>query len=195
VVEQRYRAVLEALDGSPVIEIAERYGVARQTVHRWIARYEAEGIAGLAERSHAPIAHPWRISAEIESLICELRRAHRRWGPRRLVFEMGRRGSYRKARSRPCRQLSRKMSHCGIRRAHVRLSEPVSRSRAPVGRASRRTHLPRTARHTTADDQDVGQVGNPARRRAVTRYSGWVASYVDPARLRPAAETSARSSS
>jgi hypothetical protein len=34
VVEQRYRAVLEVLSGTPVIEVAERYGVARQTVHR-----------------------------------------------------------------------------------------------------------------------------------------------------------------
>lgn len=32
VVEQRYRAVLEVLSGIPVTEVAERYGVARQTV-------------------------------------------------------------------------------------------------------------------------------------------------------------------
>jgi hypothetical protein len=31
VVEQRYRAVLEVLSGTPVIEVAERYGVVRQT--------------------------------------------------------------------------------------------------------------------------------------------------------------------
>ena len=92
VVEQRYRAVVEVLSGTPVIEVAERYGVARQTVHRWLARYRAEGLDGLADRSHAPRQHPWRIAAEIEALICELRRAHSRWGPRRLVFEMGRRG-------------------------------------------------------------------------------------------------------
>jgi transposase len=84
--------VLEVLSGIPVIEVAERYGVMRQTVHRWIARYRAEGLDGLADRSHAPRQHPWRISAEIEALICELRRAHCRWGPRRLVFEMDRRG-------------------------------------------------------------------------------------------------------
>ena len=73
VVEQRYRAVLEVLSGIPVIEVAERYGVARQTVHRWMARYRTDGIAGLADRSHAPKQHPWRVSAEIEALVCELR--------------------------------------------------------------------------------------------------------------------------
>jgi transposase len=92
VVEQRYRAVVEVLSGTPVIEVAERYGVVRQTVHRWMARYRAEGLDGLADRSHAPRQHPWRIAAEVEALICELRRAHSRWGPRRLVFEMDRRG-------------------------------------------------------------------------------------------------------
>jgi transposase-like protein len=50
VVEQRYRAVVEVLSGTPVIEVAKRYGVARQTVHRWIAQYRAEGLDGLADR-------------------------------------------------------------------------------------------------------------------------------------------------
>jgi transposase len=92
VVEQRYRAVLEVLDGTPVTEVAERFGVARQTVHRWVARYRESGIDGLADRSHAPKAHPWRISPEVEAAICDLRVSHRRWGPRRLVFEFGKRG-------------------------------------------------------------------------------------------------------
>ena len=41
VVEQRYRAVLEVLSGIPVVEVAGRYGVARQTAHLPMARYEA----------------------------------------------------------------------------------------------------------------------------------------------------------
>ena len=47
---------------------------------------------GLEDRSHQVRNHPWRIPAEAEELICELRRGHPKWGPRRLVFEMGRRG-------------------------------------------------------------------------------------------------------
>jgi transposase InsO family protein len=118
VVEQRYRAVLEVLSGIPVVEVAERYGVARQTVHRWMARYQADGIDGLADRSHAPKAHPWRISADVEAVICELRRAHRRWGPRRLVFELDRRGYPGVFRSTVYRVLVR-----------CQLIEPVSRRR------------------------------------------------------------------
>jgi transposase InsO family protein len=118
VVEQRYRAVVEVLSGTPVIEVADRYGVVRQTVHRWMARYRAEGLDGLADRSHAPKKHPWRIPAEVEALICELRRAHPRWGPRRLVFEMDRRGYPGLSRSTVYRVLVRHQ-----------LIQPVSRRR------------------------------------------------------------------
>jgi transposase InsO family protein len=103
---QRYRAVLEVGIGVPVTEVAERYGVSRQSVHRWLVRYRQEGIAGLEDRSHQVHDHPWRIPAEIEEAICELRRAHPRWGPRRLVFEMGRR-SHQVTRSSVYRTLVR----------------------------------------------------------------------------------------
>jgi transposase len=118
VVEQRYRAVLEVLDGTPVTEVAERFGVARQTVHRWVARYRESGIDGLADRSHAPRAHPWQISAELKAVICDLRTSHRRWGPRRLVFELDRRGYPKVSRSTVYRVLVRHQ-----------LLEPVPRRR------------------------------------------------------------------
>jgi transposase InsO family protein len=107
VAEQRYRAVLEVGAGVPVTEVAERYGVSRQSVHTWLVRYREEGIAGLEDRSHQVHHHPWRIPAEIEELICELRRGHPKWGPRRLVFEMGRRGHGTVTRSTVYRALVR----------------------------------------------------------------------------------------
>ena len=99
-------------------EVAERFGVARQTVHRWVARYRDSGFDGLADRSHAPKAHPWRVSAEVEAVICDLRGSHRRWGPRRLVFELARRGHPDISRSTAYRVLIRH-----------RLIEPVPRRR------------------------------------------------------------------
>jgi DNA invertase Pin-like site-specific DNA recombinase len=47
VVEQRYRAVLEVQAGCPVTEVAERYGVSRQTLHAWMRRYREGGLGGL----------------------------------------------------------------------------------------------------------------------------------------------------
>jgi len=79
VAEQRYRAVLEVGTGVPVTEVAERYGVSRQSVHTWLVRYRQEGITGLEDRSHQVHHHPWRIPAEAEELICELRRGHPQW--------------------------------------------------------------------------------------------------------------------
>ena len=92
VTEQRYRAVLEVRAGVPVTEVADRYGVSRQSVHAWLRRYRDEGPSGLADRSHKVHQHPWQIPAELEAAVCELRRAHPKWGPKRLVFEMDRRG-------------------------------------------------------------------------------------------------------
>src|ERR1022692_1637922 len=107
VTEQRYRAVLEIAAGVPVTEVAERYGVSRQSVHAWLRRYQDEGPSGLADRSHRVRAHPWQVPAELEAAICELRRSHRSWGPKRLVFEMDRRGYGTVARSTVYRVLVR----------------------------------------------------------------------------------------
>jgi transposase-like protein len=52
VMEQRYQAVMAVVqDGWKVTEVAERLGVTRQAVHKWITRYEAGGLAALADRS------------------------------------------------------------------------------------------------------------------------------------------------
>ena len=91
-VEQRDRAVLEVLDGSPVGEVAVRYGVSRQSVYAWKARHAAAGIDGLREVSRRPRTSPSRLAAEAEALVCELRRAHPRWGARRIAFEVAQRG-------------------------------------------------------------------------------------------------------
>lgn len=61
--------------------MAERYGVSRRSVHAWVKRYEELGLAGLADRSHRPHAHPWQLAPEMEAAICEMRRAHHKWGP------------------------------------------------------------------------------------------------------------------
>jgi transposase InsO family protein len=90
--EYRYRAVREVLGGSPIGEVAERYGTTRQSLHSWRKRFEAEGMPGLADRSRRPKTSPSRLDAEVEAAICGLRREHPRWGARRISFELGQRG-------------------------------------------------------------------------------------------------------
>jgi transposase InsO family protein len=130
VTEQRYRAVLEVMAGVPVTEVADRYGVSRQSVHAWLGRYRDEGPPGLMDRSHKVRAHPWQIPAELEAAVCELRRAHRKWGPKRLVFEMGRRGHGVVTRSTVYRVLIRNQlieprSRRRRRQDYVRWERPV----------------------------------------------------------------------
>jgi transposase InsO family protein len=93
VVEQRYRAVLEAGAGVPVTEVAERFGVSRQSVHAWIRRYREGGLGGLMDRSRRPEWCPHQVSAEVEAVVCELRREHPRWGPLRLAHELAKAGA------------------------------------------------------------------------------------------------------
>jgi transposase len=92
VVEQRYRAVLDAAAGVPVTEVAERYGVSRQSVHAWVRCYEQGGLGGLMDRSRPPESCPHQVSVEVEAAVCELRREHPRWGPLRLAHELARAG-------------------------------------------------------------------------------------------------------
>ncbi|WP_156670893.1 helix-turn-helix domain-containing protein, partial [Mycobacterium sp. E136] len=92
VAEQRYQAVLAVIsDGLSISQVASKVGVSRQTLHTWLARYEAEGLEGLVDRSHRPASCPHQMSAAVEAAVLELRRSRPYWGPRRLVFELTRR--------------------------------------------------------------------------------------------------------
>lgn len=93
VAEQRYEAVRAVIaDGETVKDVAARFGVSRKTVHVWLARYEAGGLEDLADRSHRPRSCPHQMPAAVEVALVEMRMAHPSWGPRRLSFELAKRG-------------------------------------------------------------------------------------------------------
>ena len=91
-VEQRYRAVLEVLDGATVTDVAKRYGVVRQTVHGWLRKYATGGLAALADHSSRPATCPHQMDPVVEARIVELRRAHPGWGPRTIRNQLVRAG-------------------------------------------------------------------------------------------------------
>jgi transposase len=92
-VEQRYQAVLEVLvEGATVTEVAGDFGVTRQSVHRWLRRYAAQGLAGLVDQSTAPGSCPHQMPPAVEAAIVELRREHPGWGPRTIAHRLGRQG-------------------------------------------------------------------------------------------------------
>ena len=64
--------------GMPVAHVAKAMGVSRQCAHRWVARFAAEGDAGLNDRSSRPHLSPTRTSPAIEERVLDARRENRR---------------------------------------------------------------------------------------------------------------------
>ena len=125
--EQRYQAVLAVIaNGDTVTEVAARFGVSRQTMHSWLAKYEAGGLENLGDGSHRPRSCPHQMSAEVEVVVAELRRAHPSWGPKRLVFELAR------------REVDPLPSESGVYRALVRLGLIDAGGRRPRDRRWKR---------------------------------------------------------
>src|SRR5207245_7603069 len=92
--EQRYKAVLAVIaNGRTVSEVASEWGVCRQTMHRWLARYEGDGLEGLGNRSSRPAHCPHQTPPEVEAVVLEMRRAHPYWAARRIAFELARKRS------------------------------------------------------------------------------------------------------
>ena len=91
--EQRYQAVLAVIkDGRTVTETAAAVGVSRQTLHAWLAKYEAAGLQGLVDGSHRPLSSPQQMPPQVEAAVLEARRKHPSWGPRRIAVEVSRSG-------------------------------------------------------------------------------------------------------
>jgi transposase InsO family protein len=94
--------------GMPVAHVARAMGISRQCAHRWVARFEAEGDAGLVDRSSRPHRMPTRTGPEVEAIVLAARRQHRR-GPDWLGPELG----------VPARTVSRILRRHGVPRLAV----------------------------------------------------------------------------
>ena len=58
---------LAAQDGSNVSALCRRFGIGRTCGHKLIARYRADGEAGLAEQSRRPATSPARSTDAVEA--------------------------------------------------------------------------------------------------------------------------------
>jgi len=92
VMDERAQFVFEATHAHLFFsQLCLRYGISRPTGYKGLSRFQDEGLAGLADRSHRPRSCPHRIPFFIEERILELRK-HRRWGApklQRLIYEEG----------------------------------------------------------------------------------------------------------
>src|SRR5205809_970435 len=83
----RVQLIQDHDDGESVAALAEIYGISRKTIYKWIDRHASEGVAGLADRSRAPLHCPGRLTQEvIAAIIAARQRWH--WGPRKLRVKL-----------------------------------------------------------------------------------------------------------
>lgn len=91
-VKERMRFVLAVESGLySMTEACERFGISRKTGYKWWNRYRKCEAGALEDRSRRPRKSPHRTPREIEALLVELRKAHPRWGPEKLLAVLKRR--------------------------------------------------------------------------------------------------------
>jgi transposase InsO family protein len=83
------RAKLMALhqQGVTLTALSAEFGVPREVLSRWWARYRADDLAGLLPRPRRPHASPSRLSVRGERRILQLR--DHRWSAVRIAHELG----------------------------------------------------------------------------------------------------------
>ena len=69
-------------------EVAKQLGINRQTVYKWVRRYRAEGLAGLADRSSRP-RRPARLTSAETTVAIVAARVRHHAGPVRLAAILG----------------------------------------------------------------------------------------------------------
>lgn len=70
--------------GANKSELCRRFEISRPTGNKWIARFTAQGKAGLKDRSRRPRSSPARTAETVEQAIVDLRAQHPAWGARKL---------------------------------------------------------------------------------------------------------------
>ena len=112
-------------------ELCERFDIRRNTGDKWVRRSTEHGLAGLQEQSRAPHRCPHRLSAEVEAVLLEAKRAHLHWGPRKILpsrapsARPGPAGAEHRRRAVPACRLQSS--------AHTPPWAPTSRGHPPAG--------------------------------------------------------------
>lgn len=86
-VNERLRFVIAVRKhkGSTFKSLCAAFGVAPKTGYKWLQQFEAEGPAGLLDRSRRPKSNSRAMSEEMAYWALWLRRRHKTWGPKKIV--------------------------------------------------------------------------------------------------------------
>lgn len=67
-----------------ITELAKQFKVSRKTAHKWLRRYNDEGVSGLNERSRAPHQCSRATPADVVLAVVRAKQSHPTWGPAKL---------------------------------------------------------------------------------------------------------------
>jgi len=70
--------------GERVTDLCREYGIARKTGEKFKKRFRDQGLAGLQDRSRAPVVIPHKTPPALVAVILAQRRQHPSWGPKKL---------------------------------------------------------------------------------------------------------------
>lgn len=83
---------LAMCEGANRRELCRRFKVSRTVLYKWLKRYQAEGSAGLVDRSRRPHHSPSRTEDEVEAAVLAVRRENPVRGGRKIAASLRRQG-------------------------------------------------------------------------------------------------------
>jgi transposase InsO family protein len=134
--------------------VCRRCGVSRPTLRKWLSRYKADGLKGLASRSRKPLRSPaTKVFAKQEAWILSFRR-ERKLGARRIQNELLRLHQLSLSLATIHKVLDRHdvgplRRHRRIRKHHIRYSRPTPGDRVQMDNCK---IAPRLYQYTAVDD-------------------------------------------
>jgi len=85
VTDERMRFLVAHQRGEDTMAaLCNQYGISRTTGYTLLARFAAEGVGGLVDRSRAPHRQGRQTPAPVEEAIVAFKEAHPRRGPRKI---------------------------------------------------------------------------------------------------------------
>jgi transposase InsO family protein len=106
--------------------VCRQFDLSRRTAYKWLARYHAEGLAGLQRRSRRPTHSPKRYRSLWRDRVLTLRCRHPTWGARKLLIRLQR--LHPRARRWPARRTIDRW----LRTAHLSAKAPARKRPGPV---------------------------------------------------------------
>lgn len=86
---EKLRFITAAARGEErMADLCRQFGISRKTGYKWLTRYRADGVTGLAARSRAPRQRPRAVPAAVRATLVAERGAHPSWGPKKLLARL-----------------------------------------------------------------------------------------------------------